>query len=46
MKSIIGMAAAAIIVLLQLAAVAALRTEAELHLAPVDGLVVNAARPA
>jgi hypothetical protein len=36
MKRIIGMAAAAIIVLLQLAAVAGWPSEAELHLAPVE----------
>jgi hypothetical protein len=46
MKGIIGMTAAAIIVVLQLVAVAALQTEAELHLAPVDGPAVSAARPA
>ena len=36
MKSILGLSAAAVLVLLQLAAVAAWPSEAELHLAPVD----------
>jgi len=37
MKGILGMVVAAIIVLLQIAAVATWQVEAELHLLPVDG---------
>ena len=37
MKGIIGLAVAAVLVLLQLAAVAAWRAEPAIHLAPVDG---------
>jgi hypothetical protein len=36
MKSFLGLGAAVVLVLLQLAAVAAWPSEAELHLAPVD----------
>jgi len=46
MKRIIGMGAAAIVVLLQLAAVAAWRVEPEFHLAPVDGPAFGVERPA
>ena len=46
MKSIVGMSAAALIVLLQLAAVAAWPSEAELHLAPAEGPAFGDARPA
>jgi hypothetical protein len=44
MKRIIGMAAAAAIVLLQLAAIAAWRVEPEFHLAPVDGPALSERR--
>jgi hypothetical protein len=46
MKSIIGLGAAAVLVLLQLAAVAAWPSEAELHLAPVDSPAFGDERPA
>ena len=46
MKRIIGLGAAAMIVLLQRAAVAAWPSEAELHLAPVDGPSFGDERPA
>ena len=47
MKSFLGLSAAAVLVLLQLAAVAAAwPSEAELHLAPVDIPAFGDARPA
>jgi hypothetical protein len=46
MKSIIGLGAAAVLVLLQLAVVAAWPSEAELHLAPVDNPAFGDERPA
>jgi len=46
MKGILGMTCAAIIVLVQLAAVAAWPSEAELHLAPVDSAPFNDERRA
>lgn len=46
MKRILGMGAAAVIVLLQLAAVAAWRAEPEFHLSPVDGPAFADQRPA
>lgn len=46
MKRIIGMAAAAVIVLLQLAAVAAWPAEPAIHLSPIDRSELSAARRA
>ncbi len=46
MKSVFGLGAAAVLVLLQLAAVAAWPSEAELHLAPVDSPAFGDQRPA
>ena len=46
MKSVMGLGAAAVLVLLQLAAVAAWPSEAELHLAPVESPAFGDERPA